>query len=270
MACNHQGGALRQGNTYTTAEGKQFSARVQASPNLLTGTQWPDLLNKTYDDRRPLLHNIPNGAGPGTLVLQSFGACADWTILAVRDKVSVTQRAYTGYASWEQVYLEDGGNVHARVQGQLGNITVNADGILNSTVGPSTQAGAPWIASTWYPSGASIPTFDRLSLMTGPTAPQLPNGFPLRSLPSQNVYSFVPPGNCRFFTYDGVTGVTIEIRYESAIPAVSYPINTTQVAPGNHFAYSCPAWGIVDVRNTTQGTIDFAICWNRYPLIGAP
>lgn len=260
MACNHA--TLKQGNTYTTAEGKQFSARVQASPNVpnQVGT-WSSLLNRNYVEVGILFHNIPNGAGPGTLVLTTYGCTADWDIVDTRDRVVRWQRAYTGLASSEQIHIEDGGKVLTRVQGIAP--LVNADGIMNALPVPGPALAPPLITSQWYPAGAKIPSFDRLSLMTGPASPLAANGFPMRSLTTGNAARFAPPGLCRFFTYTG-PAVDLNILYVSTVPAVAVTY-ATQVGVTN-FAWSIPAWGVLEVDNNSGSTIDYIINWNRYPM----
>lgn len=261
MACDHA--TLRQGNTYTTAEGKQFSARVQASPNVPSQVDtWNSLLNRNYVEIGQLFHNIPNGAGPGTVVLTTYGCTADWDIVDTRDRTQRWQRAYTGLASSEQVFLEDGGNIHTRVQGQAP--LINADGILNSLPIPGPSTLPPLITSQWYPLGAKIPSFDRLSLMTGPASPLAANGFPLRSLPNGSQYRFAAPGLCRFYAYEG-PAVDLNVLYVSSTPLVAVTY-AGHVGVAN-FAWPLPAWGVLEVDNTSGGTIDFILNWNRYPMV---
>ena len=258
MACDH--GSLRQGNTYTTAQGKQFSARVLSNP---TDDVWDSLINRNYVELSPLFHNIPNGAGPGTVVLTTWGCMADWSIIDTRDRAPRYQRAFTGLASSEQIFLEDGGNIHTRVQGV--RPLVNADGICDSLPVPGPASyGPPLITSQWYPAGSKIPSFDRLSLMTGPASPLAANGFPLRSLPSGSTYRFAAPGLCRFYAYEG-PAVSLNILYSSATPLVAASY-ASHVGASN-FAWPLPAWGILEVDNTTPGTIDFVLNWNRYPML---
>lgn len=261
MVCDHA--TLRQGNTYTTAEGKQFSARVLASPNVPnTVDTWNSLLNKPYIGTGTLFHNIPNGAGPGTVVLTTYGCTADWSIVDTRDRAARWQRAYTGLASSEQVYLEDGGNISTRVQGQAPNI--NADGIMNALPTPGPPLAGPLITSQWYPAGSKIPSFDRLSIMTGPASPFAANGFPLRSLPNGSQYRFAAPGLCRFYAYEG-PGVNLNIFYVSTTPLVS--VNYAGHVGAANFAWPLPAWGVLEVDNNSGATIDFILNWNRFPMI---
>lgn len=265
MACSHD--SLRQGNTYTTADGRQFATRVIASlveqPEL-----WNALLNKPYDEVLPRFHNIPNGAGPGTMVVSSGNAWADWTLETSRDRVPTVQRGYTGPASWEQFYMEDGGNLSCRVSGTGPILGVNADGLWSSRPPPGIR-NQPNVIAAWFPSGTNVPSFDRLSIMTGPTAPTLPNGFPLRSLAGGNSYFFAPPGNCRFFAYTGPntagTGdADLAIMYDSTLPGVNFTIGTF---PGvDRYVGSCPSWGMVQVTNTTGVAINFTMDWNRFPM----
>jgi len=260
MACDHA--TLRQGNTYTTAEGKQFSARVQASPNVPNQVDvWNSLLNRNYVEVGRLFHNIPNGAGPGTVVLTTYGCTADWDIVDTRDRTQRWQRAYTGLASSEQIYLEDGGNILTRVQGQAPSI--NADGLMNMLPVPGPVTLPPLITSQWYPSGAKIPSFDRLSLMTGPASPLAANGFPMRSLPPNFAHRFAPPGLCRFFAYTG-PAADIAMLYVSTTPAVAVTYST--IVGATNFAWPVPAWGVVEVQNNSGVNIDFTVNWNRFAM----
>lgn len=268
---DYDGPHVTTGPTYTTAGKKQFVTRVFASNQFTTSTNWAVLTGQPYSVKRPLFHNIPNGAGPGTWVVQSLGAICDWTLNTSKDKVLQQQRAYTGHASWEQFHTEDGGNLHMRVLGEIQQ--VNIDGIIDGTTLPGPpNVLQPSVQSAWYPAGSNFPTFDRLMLMTGPTQPNLPNGFPLRTLGAGNTYSFAAPGNCRFFDFKGtqtagVGDFTLDYRYQSNVPAVNFAFSSFTTI--STFSDCLPAWSILDVTNTSAVATDFSLSWNRFPMFGA-
>ena len=92
MACN---------DPYENPAGLKFVTRVEIDT---TDDLWPDQL-AYLEDR--LILNVPNGAGPGTVLLQTTNAYMDWRIVGRKKVVRSTQHAYTGPASSEGVLADD-------------------------------------------------------------------------------------------------------------------------------------------------------------------
>lgn len=244
MACN---------DPYENPAGLKFVTRVE-----LEGTDdlWPDGLDY-LEDR--LIMNIPNGAGPGTVLLQTTNAYVDWKIVGTKNLVRSTQRAYTGVSSWEEVFVEDGCFIYGRVQSSASN-AFNVDGLITSPIGATAN-----LRSLWFPNSANIPTFDRLSVVSGPISPSTPGGFPFRSLASSgasSVITLAPPGLCRYFQISSEGSYDYEISQEGN---VIWSITTG--ATGFSYGF-CPAWGQVKITNTAGSTTNFAVCWNRFPMTG--
>lgn len=241
MACN---------DPYHNPAGLKFVTRVEIGS---ADPMWPDGL--AYGEDRLIL-NIPNGAGPGTVLLQTENCYMDWRIVGTKNLVRSTQRAYTGVASWEEVWIEDGANIYGRVQG-IPQGLYNVDGLL-------TGVGDRNLRALWFPNGARIPTFDRLSLVSGGITPAAPGGFPMRSMAAAAVNFFGPPGLCRYFQASIGSNGTMELAivYDNGPP--QYWVTT-----GVDIAYGfCPAWGTVSLTNTSGGLADVAVCWNRFPMTG--
>lgn len=245
MACN---------DPYQNPAGLKFVTRVEIGSN---DPLWPDGL--AYGEDRLIL-NIPNGAGPGTVLLQTENCYMDWRTVGTKNLVRSTQRAYTGVSSWEEVWLEDGGNIYGRVQGRS-VAAYNVDGILE---GPIIGVESK-LRALWFPNSTRIPTFDRLSIVSGPTTPASPGGFPVRTIGSPGTTSLTPPGLCRFFQVSMGNGQSfgLNILYGNG-PAAYW------ASPGQEFEYGCcPAWGTLHITNLSVNPADFAVCWNRYPMTRA-
>ncbi len=244
MACN---------DPYHNPAGLKFVTRVEIGSN---DPLWPDGL--AYGEDRLIL-NIPNGAGPGTVLLQTENCYMDWRTVGTKNLVRSTQRAYTGVSSWEEVWLEDGGNIYGRVQGRPTG-EYNVDGILQ---GPLLGVESK-LRALWFPNSARIPTFDRLSLVSGPITPAAPGGFPFRSVTAQGVVTFAPPGLCRYFQISVGNNATIDVQILYDQGPTAYWIST-----GVDIIYAfCPAWGTLEVTTSGPGSQDIAICWNRFPMTG--
>jgi len=241
VACN---------DPYHNPAGLKFVTRVEIGS---ADPMWPDAL--AYGEDR-LIMNIPNGAGPGTVLLQTENCYMDWRIVGTKNLVRSTQRAYTGAASWEEVWIEDGANIYGRVQARSA-VAYNTDGL-------EAQTGVNALRALWFPNGARIPTFDRLSLVSGGVTPAAPGGFPLRSLANGADALFAPPGLCRYFqaSIGGNNTFTVSIAYDQGPP--DYWVGTG----ANIFYGFCPAWANVIVTNTSGGLADIAVCWNRFPMTG--
>lgn len=241
MACN---------DPYENPAGLKFVTRVEIAA---TDDLWPGDLS--YGEDR-LIMNIPNGAGPGTLLVSTENAYADWRVVGTKNLVRSSQRAYTGVASWEQLWVEDGCFVYARaIQGTAG--TYNLDGL--QLVVP----GNGFIRAMWYPNGASVPTFDRLSLISGNVTPNQPDGFPFRSIANLGNNFFAPPGLCRYFQ------ISLDGAYDYSLvhDGTNLVYSTFTAATGYSYGF-CPAWCELEITNTSGGVEDYSVCWNRFPMTG--
>ena len=242
MACN---------DPYQNPAGLKFVTRVQY---LATDPQYRAAL-----DREQLILNIPNGAGPGTLYLGTHDTYASWTITDVKNLVRQTQRAYTGAASWEQVWVEDGCTVNVLLLDRDAAQHYSPDGVGNLGGNPEAR-----IFAQWFPAGTELTSFDRLSLLSGPAGTA--NPYPFRTLPAGAAsWLFVPPGLCRFVSVSAVEQVTC--RLTNLTPA-SNPLYEL-IGPTNNFSRAIPAWGVLQIFAGQNTTADFSVCWNRYPMIGA-
>jgi hypothetical protein len=241
MACN---------DPYQNPAGLKFVTRVQY---LSTDPQYT-----AAQDRAQLILNIPNGAGPGTLYLGTHDTYASWTVTDVRNLVRQTQRAYTGAASWEQLFVEDGCTVNVTLLDSASFDAYDDDGVRTSA------AHQPRIFAQWFPAGTEITSFDRLSLVSG--VPTTPQPFPFRTLnPGVTSIPFVPPGLCRF--------VSISSNHPSTVTIGCYSTNASSLyetlGPATNFTRAIPAWGVLDVTADPANATNFSVCWNRYPMIGA-
>ena len=239
MACNEP---------YQNPAGLKFVTRVEI---VYPDDLWPDDL--AYGEDRLIL-NIPNGAGPVTLILQTENAYADWRIVGTKNLVRSSQRAYTGVSSWEQVWVEDGCFVYARaINGTAG--TYNLDGLQLDV--PDTHK----LRALWYPNGASVPTFDRLSLISGNVTPIQPNGFPFRSIGDQGNNFFAPPGLCRYFqiSLNGAYDYKLEHDGQNLV------YSTFTAATGYSYGF-CPAWCELEIINASGGVANYSVSWNRFPM----
>lgn len=242
MACN---------DPYENPAGLKFVTRVEIDT---TDDLWPDQL-AYLEDR--LILNVPNGAGPGTVLLQTTNAYMDWRIVGTKNLVRSTQRAYTGPASWEEVFVEDGCFIYGRVQAITGAL-FNVDGLITIQAG-----GEASLRALWFPNSARIPTFDRLSLVSGNITPAIAGGFPFRTLGNGNTQQFVPPGLCRYFQ------ITSEGAYDYQVNYVTNQNIWFSTAGATGFSYGfCPAWGQLDITNSSGGAANLAVCWNRFPMTG--
>lgn len=246
MACNEP---------YQNPAGLKFVTRVSIGSD---DPRWPAGI--AYGEDRLIL-NIPNGSGPGTVLLQTENCYADWRVVGTKNLVRSTQRAYTGAASWEEVWLEDGGNIYGRVQ-DVSQFSFNTDGLV-------TAANGSTIKALWFPNSARIPTFDRLSIVSGPITPAAAGGFPFRSVADDAEITIVPPGLCRYFQVSiGQTGLgtgtfDLKVVYDVANTAEYWSVSATSVAYG-----FCPAWGSVWIKNTSGSLQNMSLCWNRFPMTG--
>lgn len=255
---------------YKNPAGLKFVTRVERrrGRNLLADPGWPSGLNYLQD---MLIMNIPNGVGPGTVLLQSPDAFVVWRVVDVRNRVNSTQLAYTGPASWAELYVEDGCYIHARA--------VTAPGILGH-IFPDGQAGTNFILTApaeppidetiralWFPNDVKPPTFDALSLASSNRGPAARDGWPIENPINNAVLRFAPPGLCRYVQFNSepvldwrictYTGGTQPIYEE--IPAVGTS------------ARQIPAWGFLEVVNSSGGTAQgIAINWNRLASYGSP
>lgn len=251
MACNEP---------YQNPAGLKFVTRTEIKARLDDGVtdnpRWPDDL-PYLDDR--LIMNIPNGAGPGTVILQSANAYVDWRIVGTKNLVRSTQRAYTGASSWEEVFVEDGCFIHARVQSDAA-IEFNVDGISGGVVDREKVT----LRALWFPNSANIPTFDRLSLISGGISPAAANGFPMRDIADGVSAFFAPPGLCRYFQ------VSLNGNYNWNLVRdadTNTPYQGVQAATG--FAYGfCPSWLCLQVTNDSGFLATYSIGWNRFPMTG--
>jgi len=244
VACN---------DPYENPAGLKFVTRVELDTR---DDLWPD--NLAYLEDR-LIMNIPNGAGPGTVLLQTTNAYVDWRIVGTKNLVRSTQRAYTGVSSWEEVFVEDGCFIYGRAQG-IASTLFNVDGLVTNQLG-----GAASLRALWFPNSANVPTFDRLSVVSGPITPATANGFPFRSLSGTGAGSLItlaPPGLCRYFQISSDGTFDYDVTQEGN---VIWSITTGVTG----FSYGfCPAWAQVQITNTSGGTANVAVCWNRFPMTG--
>jgi len=239
---------------YHNPAGLKFVTRVEIDS---TQDLWPDGLAYLEDK---LIMNIPNGAGPGTVLLQTDNAYAEWRVVGTKNLVRSTQRAYTGAASWEEVWVEDGCFIYCRVQ-DVTEFLFNVDGLQPFPNPPA--GGAASIKTLWFPNGARIPTFDRLSLVSGNLTPAQPGGFPFRQVANNGIVELAPPGLCRYFQISSDGAYDYQIQREGNIIWES-------VAGATTYSYGfCPAWGNLLVTNTSGGAANIAICWNRFPMTGS-
>lgn len=244
MACSH---------TYHNPAGSKFVTRVEIDNSQAL---WPDDL--AYGEDRLIL-NIPNGAGPGTILLQTQNCFADWRVVDTKNLVRSTQRAYTGAASWEEVFVEDGCNIYGRVQRLTDNL-FNTDGLASTTANDDARMRA-----LWFPNSANIPTFDRLSIVSGPITPVQPGGYPLRTVADGSRIVFAPPGLCRYFQVSMDATYTIQLGTES-LNVIWFQSLGPTVAFSRGF---CPAWATLSITNQSGGpAADLALCWNRFPMTG--
>lgn len=204
-----------------------------------------------------LIMNIPNGAGPGTVLLQSEDAYMDWRIVDTKNKVQSTQRAYTGPASWAEVFVDDGCFIHARAQ-SVATTHWNVDGVRDSVAIPEAK-----LRTLWYPSATTIPTFDRLSLIAGTTTPAAANGFPMRFIGNNSTEFFVPPGLCRYFQISLVGDYEFDMWFNQTHPYTETGVTRTGLTYG-----FCPAWLSISVKNTSGALAGYSICWSRFPMTG--
>ena len=244
MACN---------DPYHNPAGLKFVTRVEIGN---ADPLWPDDLPYEQDQ---LVMNIPNGAGPGTILLQTQDAYADWRILGTKNLVRSQQRAYTGPASWEEVWVEDGAFINCRIQG-VTQLHVNLDGIENNV------ASIPLLRALWFPNGARIPTFDRLSITSGLTSPPVANGFPFRSLANNAVATVFPPGLCRYLQV--TSGGAYDFSVQRDTVNTQYFLGTAIPATTATYVF-VPAWAEFEFTNTSGTTNDVAFCWSRYPMVGS-
>ena len=208
--------------------------------------------------RPQLMLNIPNGAGPGTLYLGTQDTYASWLITDTKNLVRQTQRAYTGAANWEQLWVEDGCNIQVLLLDRDSLNHYSPDGISI----PGNPE--PRIFAQWFPAKTEITSFDRLSLVSGP--PGTAQRYPFASLAAgTSSRHFVPVGLCRFVSISATDQVTV--RIENLTPA-SNPLYEL-VGPTNNMSRAIPAWGVLQIQAGQGTTADFSVCWNRYPMIGA-
>ena len=241
MACN---------DPYQNPAGLKFVTRVEY---LADDPQYRGALT-----RPQLMLNIPNGAGPGTLYLGTQDTYASWLITDVKNLVRQTQRAYTGASNWEQLWVEDGCTVQVLLLDRDSVNHYSPDGIA---IPGNPEAR---IFAQWFPAGTEITSFDRLSLVSGP--PGTANRYPFGTLAAgQASRQFVPVGLCRFVSISATDQVTVRIEHLTAATNPLYEI----VGPTNNFTRAVPAWGVLQVIAGANTTADFAVCWNRYPMIGS-
>ena len=202
-----------------------------------------------------IILNIPNGAGPGTLFLGTHDTYASWTVRDTKNLVRETQRAYTGAASWEQLFVEDGCTVSVTLLDRDSVNSFNDDGVAQRGVFPS-----PRIFAEWFPSGTSVPSFTRLSLMTGPLGTANPYPIPT----GINITPILtPPGLCRFISVQANNPTAANIRNITPATNVLYEA----IPATTFFTRAIPAWCIVEIVLAVGD--DVAVCWNRYPMIGS-
>lgn len=237
---------------YQNPAGLRFVTRVEFA-------QGDALYNAALADEQVIL-NIPNGAGPGTLYVGTRDTYASWTVRDTKNLVRETQRAYTGAACWEQLWLEDGGTVSVLLLDRDSLRSYDEDGIQTA------NQPSPRIFAQWFPATTMVNTFDRLSLLTGP--PGTVNPYPLRTLlnPNQQVV-LTPPGLCRFITIAADQDLRIQFQNLTAATNPAYELipSTTWVCR------AVPAWQIVVISTGPNiQSADFSVLWNRYPMLGGP
>ena len=241
MGCDH---------TYRNPAGLKFVTRAEYTG----GT--PLYANALAGET--VLLNIPNGAGPGTLYLGTHDTYATWTVRDVKNLVRQTQRAYTGAASFEQLWVEDGCIVSVSLLDRDSLSHYDDDGIVRFG-NPQSR-----IFAEWFPANTAVPSFTRLSLLTGGLGTA--NPYPLRTLTSGNqILQLVPPGLCRFISVSSTVPLVTVIR--NVTPATNILYET--IGPFDNFTRCIPAWGVVEVQGPAQGNSDVSVCWNRFPMIGS-
>lgn len=206
-----------------------------------------------------LILNVPNGAGPGTLYLGTHDTFASWTVTDSKNLVRQTQRAYTGVASWEQLFVEDGCTVSVTLLDRDSLRPYTNDGVQLNIGNP-----APRIFAQWFPAGTEITSFDRLSLCSGPAGTS--NPFPLRTvLPGGTTVNMAPPGLCRFLSISASSTVDLTIVNLGSASNVTY-----EVIAGTYFTRAIPAWCMVFLLApiAPAPSVDWSVCWNRYPITG--
>jgi hypothetical protein len=249
MACN---------DPYENPAGLKFVTRTQITAEVdgADNPLWPDDL-PYLEDR--LIMNVPNGAGPGTVILQSANAYVEWRIVGTKNLVRSTQRAYTGAASWEEVFVEDGCFIYARAQSTSTNV-FNVDGIITTV---ANTLGS--LKALWFPNGANIPTFDRLSLISGGISPTADNGFPMRNIADGASAYFAPPGLCRYFQVSLNGAFNWNLVHDGDSNSA---YQGTQAATGLVYGF-CPAWLTLQVTNDAGSLESYSIGWNRFPMTGS-
>ena len=239
MGCDH---------TYHNPAGLKFVTRVEylggsaMYSNALAGES--------------IILNIPNGAGPGTLFLGTHDTYASWTVRDTKNLVRQTQRAYTGAASWEQLFVEDGCTISVTLLDRDSLVHYDDDGIER---GGNPEAR---VFAEWFPAGTDVKSFTRLSLVAGVLGTS--NPYPLRVLSGANTIQLVPPGLCRFFSLSSFLPLSISIRNITAASNILY--ETT--VPASFITRPIPAWGVVEILGPGAGNTFVSVCWNRYPMIG--
>jgi len=231
----------------------EITAEVDGEENPL----WPDDLPYLEDH---LIMNIPNGAGPGTVILQSANAYVEWRIVGTKNLVRSTQRAYTGAASWEEVFVEDGCFIYARAQSTSASV-FNVDGIITNVANTLGR-----LKALWFPNGANIPTFDRLSIISGGISPLAPNGFPMRDIADGASAYFAPPGLCRYFQVSLFGAYNWNLVHDGDL---NEPYSEAQQGVTGFVYGFCPAWLTLRVENASGLLASYSIGWNRFPMTGS-
>lgn len=238
------------GQPYQNPAGLKFVTRVEYNAG-------DGLYTSALASAAPIL-NIPNGAGPGTLFVGTHDTYAVWTIRDVKNRVTETQRAYTGAACWESLWVEDGCTVNVQLLDRDSNFHFDNDGVVN------TDPLTPRIFAQWFPAGSHVPSFDRLSLVSGPGGTV--NPYPLRTFTSPNsTITVTPPGLCRFISIAASDDLQVTFQNITAAtnPAYERVIGTTIMSR------CVPAWCSVVLQLAPNvGNADYTVCWNRFPMVG--
>lgn len=198
--------------------------------------------------------SIPNGAGPGTVIVGTRDTYATWTVTDSKNLVRNTQRAYTGVACWEQLWVEDGCTVSV--------ILLERDSVNHYDEDGIQRAGnvESRIFAMWFPASVGVHSFSRLSLASGPAGTS--NPYPIRA-PTSGPVIVSPPGLCRYIAIG--SDAAVDVRFEN-INAAANPL-WELVSGVTTLCRFVPAWGIVTIV-PVAGSVSSTVCWNRYPMYG--
>lgn len=237
MVCN---------DPYRNPAGLKFVTRVEfdsTTPEYVAAQSSPQVIL-----------NIPNGAGPGTLWLGARDTYVTYTVRDVKNLVRQNQRAYAGPSNFEEIYVEDGCIVTAIL---LDRSTLNhydLDGIEENA------PLQPLIYAEWFPTGTRVPSFSRLSLLSGPPGTATP--YPFRTMAAGATLRLAPPGLCRYFSFGSLQ--LLDYRLVNITPATN-PIYES-IAGISQLTRAIPSWGLVELINNSGNLADVSVCWDRLPI----